>query len=360
MAYGGFCLWFTNVEVVPAFGTSRLTIAHLLASIPLAYFLACRVRTPWMQHPLAFVLCAAFTLYLPYSLETVSGTLKQMESDFLLRSCVRCCISVSIVFTWFATLPYPLAWATGRSWIWMLLMCATFPSIYGWKQSEICRDEFDASLGGMRISRAFASLGRWAEIAGPKKHQGIALEEWRRKLKQEIGQAERQLAFASPNKANVSDHLQRAMLLLSLSRDAEAEQVLLDSKSSDPQALLLLAISAREQTNFTRQEQLCRTMLEETSMAKGSGNSLAYQLLGESLVGQRKIRSAIEVYEAAIQQCESERGDFEMRLGTLLGEAGDASRAAEHFEQAARLDPRLSEQAKKRISGLRSNSCGLD
>ena len=342
------------------FGTSRLTMAHFFTSMPLAYLLACRVRTGWMQHPLAFVLCAAFALHLPYSLATISWALKQMESDFLLRSIVRCCISVLIAFTWFATCPYPLTWAIERSRVWTLLVCVTFPSIYGWKQSEICRDQFDASLGGMRISRAFHSLERWTEIAGPRKHQGIVLDDWRRKLNQEIGHAERQLAIASRNQANENNHLHRAMLLLSLSRDAEAEQVLLDSKSSDPQALLLLAISAREQKNFMRQEMLCRTMLEETVRAKGSSNSLAYQLLGESLVAQRKIRSAIEIYEMAIQQCESERGDFEMRLAMLLGEAGDASSAVEHFEQAARLDPRLSEQAKKRISGLRSNSCGLD
>ena len=341
------------------FGTSRLTMAHVFASIPLAYFVACRIRTRWMQHPLALVLCAAITLALPYSLEIVSWTLKQTESGFLIRSCIRCCISVFVVFMWCATLPYSISWFPGRSWIWTLLVCALFPFIYGMKQSEICRDEFDASLGGMRVSRAFNSLECWTEIAGPKKHQGIAREDWRRKLRQEIGQTERKIASPSPNKSNVSDYLQRAMLLLSLSRDAEAEQVLLDSKSSDPQVLLLLAISAREQKNFASLERLCRTMLSESSTAKGSGNSLVYQLLGESLVSQRKIRSAIEIYEAAIQQCESDRGDFEMRLGTLLGEAGDANRAVDHFEQAARADPRLSEQAQKRISSLRSNSCRL-
>lgn len=145
------------------------------------------------------------------------------------------------------------------------------------------------------------------------------------------------------------------MQLLSLSRNMEAEQLLLEAGPTEPQVLLLLAITAREQKDYRKQEMQCRQLLEQSSAEENK--SLAYQLLGESLIGQRKILAAIETYELAIRRGGPDLAEFEMRLGSLLGEAGDVSGAIEHFEQAARIDVNLLQQASKRIRGLRSNSC---
>lgn len=332
-------------------------MTHLFVSIPLASLLASSVWARWTPHPFAFVLCAAFSLSLPSVLVLVSWTLNQTHSGFLLRCIIRCCISVALVFGWMATIPYKIIWIPRRAWTWTLLLCTVLPSIYAWKQSEICRDEFDVSLAGTQIARASRALDRWIDIASPKRYQGIATEDWQRKLKREIAQIERNLIDTNSKHTNLNDHLNRAMQLLSLSRDAEAEQVLLNSKSADQQVLLLLAISARELKNFEKTVFLCRKMLAETSPMVKTGNPLIFQLLGESLVGQRKIRTAMETYELAILQCEPERGEFEMRLGTLLGETGDAASAIEHFERASSVNSRLEQEAKNRIRGLRGNSC---
>ncbi len=238
-----------------------------------------------------------------------------------------------------------------------MLLCFVFPSIYAWKQSEISREEFDSNLAGMRISKAFNTLEQFREIAGPEDRQGVAFDDWLRKLKQEIAQAEKRVAIPISKNSGVDGHVQRAMQLLSLSRDTEAEQVLLEAGSRDPQVLLLLAICARERRDFQSVELRCGELLAEVRATQGAGNPLVFQLLGESLVGQRKIQAAIASYELAIEQCKEHRGEFEMRLGTLLGEAGNASLAIEYFERAASVEPKLSQEAKKRIRGLQANSC---
>lgn len=360
----GYCIVVLSdaTETVwPVFASSRLAMTHILASVPIVLLLADRFRNRWPLHHYGFLLVGGFTLLLPYALESVSWTLKQSEVGFLLRSFLRCGVSIGILFAWIATSPIPIAWSPKRAWSWMLLLCFAFPTIYAWKQAENCREEFDACLSGMRVSRSYYALERLVEIAGAEKYKGIAIEDWQRKLKQEIVQTERKLAIATPGVPDLNDYLQRAMLLLSISRDAEAVQMLLDSRSTDPQVVLLLAISAREQKDFSKVELWCRELLADTQTTNGDSNSLAFQLLGESLVAQRKIRSAIASYELAIQRSESEqvRGEFEMRLGTLRGEAGDSLSAVAHFERAARFVPEFSQEAKKRIRGLRSNSCEL-
>lgn len=341
-----------NSEVLPVFASYRLAMVHMFASLPIALLLACRVRERWQVHRYAFILAAVFTLLLPNLLESVSWTLKQMESGFLIRNVIRCTFAIAIVFAWFATFPVPIAWNSMRAWTWTALLWFLLPSIYAWKQSEICRDEFDSNLAGMRIARAYHSLERLVETAGANRHQGIDVDDWRRTLMKDITKTERVLASATTDRS-LNGVLQRAMQLMSLSRNAEAEQALLDAKSSDPQILLLLAISAREQQDYKKVELLCRQLRTD----QREDTVMAFQLLCESLVGQRKIQEAIAAYELAIQKHPKHAGEFEMRLGTLLGEAGDVSAAIEHFNRAASIDPMLSQDAKKRVRGLQNRSC---
>jgi tetratricopeptide (TPR) repeat protein len=236
-----------------------------------------------------------------------------------------------------------------------------FPAVFGWKQAELCRNEFGSAIAGMRVSQASHALNRLVEISGAEMHQGISLLDWRSKLTQEIAFIRKRLTNPFPKNPSTNDYLERATQLLSLSRYAEAEQLLLDASSSAPQVLLLLAISAREQKEYQKLEMRCRALLDLSSTSQTSASrvddSLVFQLLGESFIGQRKIKAAIATYEMAIQRDEPDRAELEMRLGSLLAEAGDASGAAEHFEQAARIDRNLSQQANKRIRGLQSNSC---
>ena len=353
------CLSLSNTsrEVLPVFASYRLAITYGITSIPFAYLLAGLFRLQWQPHRFAFILSVVFTLLLLYALEPISWTLKQIESGFMVRSLIRCALSISLVLSWLVSFPHPLADTTKRAWTWTFLFCFAFPSIYAWKQTELCRDEFDSSLAGMRTSVAFNALVRYLEIAGPDSRQGVEFEDWNRKLRKEIAQAERTVAIPIPKDANVDDYLQRAMQLLSLSRNTEAEKVLLEARTRDPQVLLLLAISAREQKDNRKVESRCRQLLAEAGSNFGDCNPLAFQLLGESLIGQRKIQAAIATYELAIDQCKQHRSEFEMRLGRLLGEAGNTSSAIDHFKRAASIEPKLSVEVKKRIRGLQNNSC---
>lgn len=97
---------------------------------------------------------------------------------------------------------------------------------------------------------------------------------------------------------------------------------------SDHQVSLLLAVGARELHDWEQVESRCRDLLVDQLATNRKGDPLVFQLLGESQVGQRKINEAIASYGLAIQQCEPFRGEFEIRLGTLFGEAGNHPQAA--------------------------------
>ncbi len=348
----------TSGEFLPLFANYRLAAAHLFFSLPIACLFACRFRDRWSVHRFSFILATVLTFALPYLLDSVSWFLRQMEAAFMLRSFIRCAISITIVFGWLVTIPRSISWNSKHAWSWTLLLSVILPSIYAWKHSENCRDEFNSSLAGMRIARAYHSLERLVETDGAKQLQGIDIEDWRRKLKREIVQSE-QILVSAKNDKSLNGCLQRGMQSLSLSRYDDAERALLEARSTDPQVLLLLAITAREKKDHKKVESICRELLKVQSAENAEGKQMVFQLLGESLVGQRKIHTAITSYEQAIQQCHNYRGEFEMRLGTLLGEAGDVSGAIEHFEKATRVEPRLSIESKKRIRELQSNSCHL-
>ncbi len=355
------------VDIVPVFASYRLFATHLFACVPIAIVLSsqCKTIVPnrfWhKQYRYAMLFPVIVTLAIPDVLKSVAWTLQQLDAGFLSRTVIRCSLSILIVFSWFAACPVPVGWQPRRAWFWTVLFCTVFPAVFGWKQAELCRNEFGSAIAGMRVSQASHALNRWVEISGAEMHQGISLLDWRSKLTQEIALIRRRLSNPIPMEPSVNDYMERATLLLSLSRYAEAEQFLLDAGSSAPQVLLLLAISAREQKEYLKLEIRCRALLDLSSTSQTSANresdSLAFQLLGESLIGQRKIKAAIATYEKAIQRGEPDRAEFEMRLGSLLAEAGDASGATEHFEKAARIDRNLSQQANKRIRGLQSNSC---
>ncbi len=354
-AYFGWRWSRVEFGVVPVFASYRLAITHGLASLPIALLLAKRLPQKWTTSRYAVAVPASLTLLMPDAIAFVSLACEQLQAGFFVRSLIRCFIPVLFAFNWFATCPISMNWASRRAWAWALLLCTAFPMVFGWKQSETCREEIGSSLAGMRLLQALHAIDRFVEISGTERHQGLSLEDWRSKLKQEIVQTERKLTNPIPKNAQVNATLERAMQLLSLSRDTEAEQLLLEAGTVEPQVLLLLAITAREQKDYNKQEMRCRQLLEQSPTEENQ--SLAYQLLGESLIGQRKILAAIETYEMAIRRGKPDRAEFEMRLGSLLGEAGDVSGAIEHFEQAARIDVNLLQQASKRIRGLKSNSC---
>ncbi|MCY2982918.1 MAG: hypothetical protein NTY15_04690 [Planctomycetota bacterium] len=355
------------VDVLPVFASYRLFATHLFACIPIAIILSSQCKTIvlnrfWHKlHRYAILFPVFVTLAFPDVLKSLAWTLQQLDAGFPLRTVIRCSISILIVFSWFAAFPIFVNWQARRAWLWTMLLCTVFPAIFGWKQAELCRDEFGSGIAGMRVSQASHALNRLVEISGAEMHQGISLLDWRSKLTQEIAFIRKRLTNPFPKNPSTNDYLERATQLLSLSRYAEAEQLLLDASSSAPQVLLLLAISAREQKEYQKLEMRCRALLDLSSTSQTSASrvddSLVFQLLGESFIGQRKIKAAIATYEMAIQRDEPDRAELEMRLGSLLAEAGDASGAAEHFEQAARIDRNLTQQANKRIRGLQSNSC---
>lgn len=347
----------TSVGVLPIFVSYRLIVTHLFASIPLAYLLASKYREVLPIHRFAFILPAICTLALPLSLESISRTFGQIEAGFFLRWFVRCFIALSLSFGWIVTWPKQASWRPTRAFSWTLLLWFAIPGVYAWRQSELDRGEFDANLSGMRLSRAYTSLERLVETIGPVELKGVRVSEWRRKLKKEITDAEKSAAISIPKDASLEAYLQRAMQLLTLSRYSDAERVLLSTKSSDHQVSLLLAVVARELHDWEQVESRCRVLLVDQLANNRKGDPLVFQLLGESQVGQRKIKEAIASYESAVQQCEPFRGEFEIRLGTLLGEAGNHPQAIEHFKRAVMVDPSLASEANKRIRGLQSNSC---
>ena len=353
----GILLAATPDSVLPVFVGYRLFMTHLFASIPLACLLASKVRDKLPQYRFAFILLAICTLALPLSLESISWTFRQIETGFFLRWFVRCFVAFSLSLGWIVTSPIKCTWRPTRAWSWTLLLWLAIPGVYAWRQSELDREEFDANLSGMRLSRAYDSEERLVETIGPIEIKGVRSDEWRRKLKKEIAYAEKSVALPIPKDASLEANLQRAMQLLTLSRYSEAERVLVDSRSSDYQVTLLRAVAARELHDWEQVELRCRELLSDQLTNKREGDPLVFQLLGESQVGQRKIKEAIKSYEFAVQQCQKSRGEFEIRLGTLLGEAGNYLQAIEHFQLAMTVEPSLAPEANKRIRGLQSNSC---
>lgn len=346
-------------SVLPVFGSYRLMIIQSVASLPFACLLASRCLKQLYVFPFAVIVPVICTVFLCTAMESIAWLMNQLEAGFLARCFLRSVLMGLVLSGWLATWPFPFAWKPRDAWTWTILLWLILPGIYAYKQSMQSRKDFEVSLSSMRLVRASSSLNRFVETAGTTEIRGNAVTDWRHKLNREIANAEQLVASPLPRNASLDAYVQRAMRLLSLSRYEEADQLLLNANVYDSQVLLLRAIAARELYAFDKTELLCKEILAANSSNTEWRNPLVDQLLGESLVGQRKIREAIACFEAAIEKHPESRGDFEMRLGTLFREAGDPLQAINHFKKALKADPSLEQDVSRLIRGLKSNSCRL-
>jgi tetratricopeptide (TPR) repeat protein len=359
LIFVAFCLKQYAELSVPVFATHRILAIHLIASCPFAWLLASKYRKRVPNFPLSFVLAAAASIAICNSLESIAWMANQLGVGFLTRCFLRCILTGLLLFGWFATWPLSLPWRSKNALAWTVLFWLVLPNVYASRQTKQLQDEYQMARSSMRLVRASNALNMLDELAGPKELSGVSVEELKSKIRSQIRQAQQAVAKSLPRDYGLDIALQRAMQLLSLSRNTEAEELLRNLNRNDSPVLVLRAIAARESNEFEKLEGFCQELITEGASSNAPQNPLAFQMLGEALVGQRKIREAIAFYERAIELFPTSRGDWEMRLGTLLREAGDPEKAIEHFSRAMQAEPSIRPEALRLIRGSKSNSCRL-
>jgi tetratricopeptide (TPR) repeat protein len=353
-----FLIFSANV-VLPVFATDRLLLVHLFSAFPLSFFLLSKSKELFKRFKFGLILLVAFALSSLCLLPVLSDIINSLGANYLIRLLIRGSLAMCYSLTWLMPITVAYPWNWGKNWTWTLVIWLALPCVYGLKQSEQAQADFIMTSSSMRLVKALQSLNRLKEISGQTMVNGHSTADWMHSLRRQIKDTESIAKNLVSKSTTLADKLQQAMLLLSLSRATEALSLLEALDSSEMQVQLLGAITARELQDWTRVESLCREVIAAQSSTEGEKDPTPYQLLGESLVYRRKIGDALKCFNEAINACPNAIGDFEMRIGSLLGEAGDHAGAVVHFESARRADPKLMAEGTRRIAAMRNNSCQL-
>jgi hypothetical protein len=350
--------YFANL-VLPIFANVRLLLVHLFAALPISYLLVSRSADFINRFRFSTVVLLVVTLSVPVVIPFSSEVLNSLGAGYAVRWIFRSCVTICFSYAWCAPVAMTVRWDAENHWIWAVIIWLALPCVYGLKQYELASNDFVATSSSMRLVKASNALKRLIEISGHATVQGKSTIAWDRNLRRQIKETESIAARTLPEGSPLSDRLQLAMSLLSLSRTTEAVSLLDELNSTDPQVQLLGAIAAREGRDWRRVESLCGSIIVAQSTTDGENDPTAYQLLGESLIHGNRVKDALHCFQEAIEACPQASGDFEMRIGLLLGESGDHAGAIEHFKRAQKVDPKLSVEGSRRIAAMRNNSCQL-
>lgn len=345
------------VGTVPLFGSLRVTLVYLCASLPLGWMLVNRVSA-WMP-PRAVLASACLGCLIALAVPAISHFLDLHSASYTQRNLMRSTISLTFMlplvsmFTLVRASKQETTAPLATTNVLLAFACAILlPTLYVDAQIKSLRDAWLAQEGGGRIiSQLKVATCAW-ELHG----EGI-LKDRRviahiRDLKRQLQSIQRDLQSTLPPNASPQHYQQRAMQLLSIDRAAEAEQ-LLSQLAPCTEVWLLRALCAREVQRWESVERAARAVL-----ASAPADRLAMELLGESLHRQRRYDEAIAVYRPLLDNNQSAAdAAIHVRMAKVFMDEGDRTMALHHLEAAKRLDDSLQVVTHER--SILQNSCSL-
>lgn len=345
------------VGTVPLFGSVRVTLVYVCASLPLCWMLVNRVSA-WMSSR-AILTSAFLGCLIALAVPAISHFLDLHSAGYTQRNVMRSAISlaftlplVSMFILVRASKPATMAPLATVNVLLAFVCAVLLPTLYVEIQMKNLRDAWLAQEGGGRIiSQLKVATCAW-ELHGEGMLKDRRLIAHIRDLKRQLQSIQRDLQSTLPPNASPQHYQQRVMQLLSIDRAAEANQ-LLSRLAPCAEVWLLRALCAREVQRWESVERATRAVLDSAS-----ADRLAMELLGESLHHQRRYDEAIAVYRPLLDNNQSPAdAAIHVRMAKAFMDKGDRTMALQHLEAAKRLDDTIQVITHER--SILQNSCSL-
>lgn len=347
------------VGTVPLFGSLRVTLVYICASLPACWMLVKVNRISALRSSRAVLASTCLGCLIALTVPAISNFLDLHSASYTQRNLMRSIISLACMLplvSMFNLVHAPKQGTTAplaSTNVLLALACAALlPTLYVEVQIKNLQDAWLNQAGGGRIvSQLKVATCAW-ELHGTgmlkDSHQNAHI----RDLKRQLHSIEHDLQSTLPPNASPQHYQQRVMQLLSIDRAAEANQ-LLSRLAPCAEVWLLRALCAREVLRWDLVERAARAVLDSAP-----ADRLAMELLGESLHHQRRYDEAIAVYRPLLGNNQSPvDAAIHIQMAKAFMDKGDRTMALKHLEAAKRLDDTIQVITHER--SILQNSCSL-